>query len=120
MKSIQIFEPAMCCSTGVCGPSINPELIRITGAVHNLRKSGVAISRFNLTSHPGAFAKNQTIQDLLEDEGMEALPVTIADGTVVKKGSYPSNQELADWTKVSFDEISKKQQFQIKLGVVNK
>ncbi|RYL88087.1 arsenite efflux transporter metallochaperone ArsD [Sporolactobacillus sp. THM19-2] len=120
MKTIQIFEPAMCCSTGVCGPGIDPELIRITGAVHNLRKGGVNISRFNLTNHPGAFAKNQAIQDLLESEGMDVLPVTIADGKVVKKGNYPSNQELADWTKVSIDEIGKKQQFQIKLNVVNK
>lgn len=120
MKNIQIFEPAMCCPTGVCGPGIDPELIRITGAVHNLRKKGVAISRFNLTGHPGAFAKNQTIQNLIKSDGMEVLPVTFADGTVVKKGHYPTNRELAEWTHVSEDEIGKKQHFQIKLNVVNK
>lgn len=119
MKTIQIFEPAMCCSTGVCGPGIDPELIRITGAVHNLRKQNVDISRFNLTSHPDAFANNQSIQDLLTSEGMDVLPVTVGDGKVVKKGSYPSNQELAGWTAISVDEISKKQQFQIKLNVIN-
>ncbi|RYM06077.1 arsenite efflux transporter metallochaperone ArsD [Sporolactobacillus sp. THM7-7] len=117
MKTIQIFEPAMCCSTGVCGPSVDSELIRVTGAVRNLRKKDVNISRFNLTGDPGAFATNQTIRDLLDSEGVNVLPVTIADGTIVKKGTYPTNQELADWSGVSIDEISKKPQFQIKLNV---
>ncbi|SFG65035.1 arsenite efflux transporter metallochaperone ArsD [Sporolactobacillus nakayamae] len=117
MERIQIFEPAMCCSTGVCGPSVDQELIRITGAVGNLRKNGFNISRFNLTSDPAAFVQNQAIHDLLEDEGMSVLPATIADGKVVKKGTYPTNQELADWSGVSIDKISKKQQFQIKLNV---
>ncbi|RYL93450.1 arsenite efflux transporter metallochaperone ArsD [Sporolactobacillus sp. THM7-4] len=120
MKTIQIFEPAMCCPTGVCGPGINSELIRITGAVRNLRKNGVNISRFNLTSHPEAFAENQPIQDLLKKEGMEVLPVTIIDGKVAKKGTYPTKQELADWTSLSIDEIGKKQQFQIKLNIAKK
>jgi hypothetical protein len=117
MERIQIFEPAMCCSTGVCGPSVDQDLIRITGAVGNLRKNGFNISRFNLTSDPAAFVQNQVVHNLLENEGMDVLPITIADGTVVKKGTYPTNQELADWSGVSIDEISKKQQFQIKLNV---
>lgn len=117
MKTIQIFEPAMCCSTGVCGPGVDSELIRMTGAVRNLRKKDVNISRFNLTGNPGAFVENQTIRGLLESEGVDALPVTVVDGNLVKKGMYPTNQELADWSGVSIDEISKKPQFQIKLNV---
>ena len=35
MKKIEIFDPAMCCSTGVCGPSVNPELIRVAAVVEN-------------------------------------------------------------------------------------
>lgn len=38
MKKIEIFDPAMCCSTGVCGPSVNPELIRVAAVVENLKK----------------------------------------------------------------------------------
>ncbi len=29
MKKIEIFDPAMCCPTGLCGTNINPELMRI-------------------------------------------------------------------------------------------
>ncbi len=29
MSVIEIFDPAMCCSTGVCGPSIDTELMRV-------------------------------------------------------------------------------------------
>jgi len=28
MKTIEIFDPAMCCSSGVCGPSVDPKLVR--------------------------------------------------------------------------------------------
>jgi hypothetical protein len=26
MAKMQVFDPAMCCSTGVCGPSVDPTL----------------------------------------------------------------------------------------------
>jgi hypothetical protein len=117
MEKIQIFEPAMCCSTGVCGPSVDQDLIRITGAVSNLRRNGFNISRVNLTSDPAAFVQNQVVHNLLENEGVDVLPITIADGTLVKKRSYPTNQELADWTGIFLAEIDKKRQFQIKLNV---
>ena len=29
MKKIEIFDPAMCCPTGLCGPNIDPEIKRI-------------------------------------------------------------------------------------------
>lgn len=117
MKTIQIFEQAMCCPTGVCGPNIDQNLIRVTAAVGNLRRKGINISRVNLTGDPAAFVQNRTIHDLLEIEGMDGLPVTVVDGVVVKKGNYPTNQELADWTAIALDEIERKQQFQIKLNV---
>lgn len=27
MKTIQIFDPALCCSSGVCGPETDPALV---------------------------------------------------------------------------------------------
>ena len=33
MKKIEIFDPAMCCSTGVCGPGVDPELLRMATMV---------------------------------------------------------------------------------------
>lgn len=62
MKKIEIFDPAMCCSTGVCGPSVNPELIRVAAVVENLKKSGIHIIRHNLSSEPQAFVQNTIIK----------------------------------------------------------
>ncbi len=28
MTTIEVFDPAMCCSTGVCGPQVDPDLAR--------------------------------------------------------------------------------------------
>ena len=36
MTHLQVFDPPMCCSTGVCGPQVDPELPRFAAA----RKDG--------------------------------------------------------------------------------
>jgi hypothetical protein len=94
MKNMVIFEPAMCCSTGVCGPSVDKELLRISTVLDNLNKNGVMVERYNLTSNPQIFVDNKTINELLDKEGSDVLPVTMVDGTVVKKNDYPTNQEF--------------------------
>lgn len=38
MKTMQIFEPAMCCSTGLCGVGVDPELLRISTVLDTLKK----------------------------------------------------------------------------------
>ena len=97
MKNIEIFDPAMCCSTGVCGPSIDPELMRIATLVNGLSKKGITIKRHNLSNNPQDFVANQTVNDLLKSEGAEVLPITLMDGEVVKTKAYPSNEEFSDW-----------------------
>jgi len=97
MKKIEIFDPAMCCPTGVCGPAIDPELLRIATVVNSLKEKGINISRHGLTSEPMVFITNQVINDILQHDGAEVLPVTLVDGQVAKTKSYPSNQELSDW-----------------------
>lgn len=52
MKKIEIFDPAMCCPTGLCGPNINPDLMRIAAAVEYLKRKGVVIERHNLRDEP--------------------------------------------------------------------
>ena len=55
MGKMEIYDPAMCCSTGVCGPSVNPELIRVASVIENLKKNGITVNRYNLSSNPQAF-----------------------------------------------------------------
>ncbi|GGE81339.1 arsenite efflux transporter metallochaperone ArsD [Priestia taiwanensis] len=117
MKKIEIFDPAMCCSTGVCGPSVDPELIRISVAVNNLKNKGIDVSRFNLASEPDAFVTNSLINQLLTDKGADVLPVTLVDGKVVKEKEHLSNEELAELTNLTEEELSQKPRVRLNLNV---
>lgn len=103
MKNIEIYDPAMCCSTGVCGPGIDPELMRVATLINSLAKQGVVVSRHNLSNEPKAFVTNKVVNDLLIQEGAEALPITLLDGEVVKTKQYPTNQEFSQWLGVQVD-----------------
>lgn len=103
MKKMIIFDPAMCCSTGVCGPSVNPELLRIATILNNLKSNGILIERYNLTNNPQIFVDNKTINELLMKQGVNVLPVTMVGGKVVKKGSYPTNEEICNLLGISPD-----------------
>lgn len=95
MRKVVIFEPAMCCDTGVCGPSVDPELLRISTVINNLKSNGILIERYNLASNPQAFVDNQEINKMLNDQGIEILPVTMVNGKAVKSKAYPTNPEIS-------------------------
>lgn len=108
MKKIEIFDPAMCCSTGVCGPSIDPELIRMAAVVHNLKAKGYDIDRYNLGSEPEKFVESKIISQLLTDKGPEVLPVTIVNGEVAKEKVHLTNEELINLTGLTEQELTTK------------
>jgi AhpD family alkylhydroperoxidase len=95
MKTIEVFDPAMCCSTGVCGPSVDPALVRFAADLDWLSGQGVTVERFNLAQQPGAFAERELVSEALRAKGEECLPLVLADGQVVSEGTYPSRAELA-------------------------
>jgi len=108
MKKIEIFDPAMCCSTGVCGPSIDPELMRMATVINTLKEKGIVIKRHGLSSEPQDFISNKTISDILQKEGADVLPVTLLDGEVVKTKIYPTNDELSKWLETEISTEPKK------------
>lgn len=96
MKKMIIFDPAMCCSTGVCGPFVNKELLRVATVLNTLKNKGIVIERYNLTNNPQIYIQNKVINKILNTKGVEALPVIMVDGVVVKEGSYPTNEEFCN------------------------
>jgi hypothetical protein len=97
MKTIQIFDPAMCCSTGVCGPDVDPELVQVAGFLRDLAEAGVKVERYNLSQQPIAFAQHAEVKALLQSEGVEILPLIFVDGELVLKGSYPDGEMRREW-----------------------
>src|SRR5512139_3201202 len=92
--TIRVFDPAMCCSTGVCGPSVDPELARFAADVDWLQKQGVAVERFNLSQQPAAFAATPAVKAALE-RGTEVLPLVLVGDRIAVEGAYPSRETLA-------------------------
>lgn len=110
MKNIRIFEPAMCCATGLCGPSIDPELLRISTLLSSLKEKGIVVKRYNLASDPQAFAQNEAVKELLSKHGTAILPVTTSGDDVVLTGRYPTNQEVLAWLQVDAQAIGLKEE----------
>jgi len=92
--TIRVFDPAMCCSTGVCGPSIDPELARFAADVDWLHQQGVAVERFNLSQQPAAFAETPAVKEALA-RGTEVLPLVLVGDRVAVEGAYPPRETLA-------------------------
>lgn len=108
MKSITLYEPAMCCETGLCSLGVDPELLRISTVFNNLQKSGVPVKRFNLSNFPQEFINNAAINELINTEGVDALPATVVDGRIVKTKMYPDNGEIAAWLEIPVEYLSEK------------
>lgn len=101
MKKLALYEPAMCCSTGVCGPSVDENLIRITALMQEIKKvEGKMMVRYNLAQNPNAFVRNQAVSQLLQEKGTDCLPITVVDEQIVKSGGYPSTEEIEDYLGV--------------------
>ncbi len=105
MKEMQIFEPALCCETGVCGASVDPELLRITTVLDRLKKNGIIIKRFNLNSSPIEFVTNQTINTFINQKGVDALPCVMVDGNIVIEGRYPTNEEIMVLAEIPVEKL---------------
>ena len=93
MKRMIIYEPAMCCSTGLCGVSIDPELLRVSAVLSQLEKNGVKVERYNLSSAPQEFVINKKI-NLLITQSIDNLPAIVLDGEIVMTKRYPKNDEF--------------------------
>jgi arsenite methyltransferase len=98
--TVEVFDPSMCCSTGVCGPSVDPLLPRFAADLDWLTEHGVQVTRHNLAQEPGAFAAAPAVQVALTEQGTECLPLILVDGRVVSQATYPTRAELASWTGV--------------------
>lgn len=97
MKKIQVFDPALCCSSGVCGTDVNQALVSFSADIDWARQNGLLVERFNLAQQPMAFAENAAVKGLLARSGESALPITLVDGEVAFAGRYPARDDLARW-----------------------
>ena len=91
---IELFDPPMCCPTGICGPAIDQTLLDINVMVMTLQRENLRVERYQMTSHPNAFLRNPDVMKLVREKEMAALPVVVVRGKVIKVGTYPSLDEV--------------------------
>lgn len=94
MRKLEIYDPAMCCSTGVCGPEVDPVLVQFAADLQWVTTQGVEVKRYNLGQEPQAFAANPTVVKEME-AGMDRLPIVAVDGIIVAAGIYLTRDQLA-------------------------
>lgn len=87
----------MCCSTGICGPSVDPQLVRFAADLAWLKSQGVSVERFNLSQQPAAFAADAEVKAALETKGEAGLPLVKVNGEVKSSGELPSREKLSAW-----------------------
>ena len=92
--TVAVFDPAMCCPTGVCGPGVDPALLQLARDLRWLTAQGVQVSRVGLSQEPQAFVANARVSGLLQAFGDQALPAVLINDVVLAHGRYPSREEM--------------------------
>lgn len=98
MKTVHIYDPSLCCSSGVCGEDVDQSLVDISATLVNAKAEGIEVVRHNLANAPLDFAAEPAVKRLLTDEGSDALPAIVVNGRLVLSGRYPSIDELRAWS----------------------
>ena len=93
--TVEVYDPAMCCASGVCGPGVDPALVQIARDLRWLQARGVTVTRRGLSQEPDAFVSNHRLVEMMATLGDAALPVTFVNGDVLASGRYPTRDELA-------------------------
>jgi hypothetical protein len=93
---IEFFEPPMCCTTGLCGPSVDERLVRLNEDLKRLQREEptLTVERYAINQQPFKFRDNADVYKLVTSNGKKILPVTTVEGKVVKTTEYPSYDEM--------------------------
>ncbi|MDR5900072.1 arsenite efflux transporter metallochaperone ArsD [Halomonas vilamensis] len=103
MTTVTVYDPPMCCSTGVCGTDVEQQLVTFAADLDWLKNQGVTVRRVNLSQEPTEFTTNEEVNALMQASGGDDLPAILIDGKMVSKARYPTRKELAAWNNLPFE-----------------
>ena len=101
MKALTIYDPALCCPTGICGVEIDQKLVDFAADLDWLKSEGIEVKRISLSQEPALFAENDQVKTILQTTGVEGLPVILADGEMQSSGQYPDREKIAQMAGVT-------------------
>lgn len=91
---VEFFDPPMCCPTGLCGPTLDQTLLDINEMILSLQRDNLRVERYQMASNPNAFLGNAEVMKLVREKQMDALPIIVVRGKVIKVGAYPTADEI--------------------------
>jgi Arsenical resistance operon trans-acting repressor ArsD. len=94
IADVEIFDPPLCCPTGLCGPVLDTTLVDLGEAINALRADGRTVVRHKMAAEPQAFMSNREVYQLIRERQLAVLPITVVRGRIVKTDAYPSLAEL--------------------------
>jgi hypothetical protein len=100
---VEIFDPPMCCPTGLCGPTLDQTLLDVDEMVMELQAEGLRVERYQMTGNPEAFLANPEVMALVRERQLDALPITVVRSRVIKAGAYPAMPEVRGALKGASD-----------------
>jgi len=92
---LEVFDPVMCCSSGVCGPNVDLKLVQFSAALDWLRTQDIQVERYDPSRRYDAFLGNAAVVKAVNQHGLHWLPLILLNGEIVSHGNYPSKEELA-------------------------
>lgn len=92
--TVELFDPPMCCPTGLCGPALDQSLLDVNDLIVTLKAQGISVERYQMTSHPQRFTSNPDVMRLVREQQMAALPICVVRGRVLTAGAYPTLAEV--------------------------
>jgi len=101
MTTVTVYDPAMCCSTGICGAEVDQTLVTFAADLDWLKSEGISVTRINLSQEPAEFATNEAVKTVLQNDGVDGLPVVMLGDVMFSSGRYPARGELAELTGVT-------------------
>lgn len=104
MLKLEVFDPPMCCSTGICGNSVDPKLVTFAADLEWLKKQGIDVIRHGLSFEPAEFVKNEAVKKTLQSDGNDCLPIVVIDKKVMSKACYPTREKLAEICNIEYQE----------------
>lgn len=92
---IEIFEPALCCASGICGPEPDKALLDLQNVIQTITAAGIEVKRYAINQAAIAFVSNATVKEFIRSKGTDKLPLTLLDGQIIKQEAYPSLEDLS-------------------------
>ena len=91
---VEFFDPPMCCPSGLCGPTLDHALLDVNEMISALQREDLRVERYQMAGNPNAFLSNAEVMKLVREKQMDALPIIVVRGRVIKVGAYPSLEEI--------------------------